>query len=311
MKYYAKKLLSLILTLLFVALLSFFLFQVIQGDAALSKLGIDAGDEELEAIREMYGYNKSLPERFVSWLAGALKGDFGYSIKYSGMTVNELIAQRLPVTLTLAFMSVVMIIVIAIPVALLTSKKQDGVADRASVFMSQLFMAIPPFLQGILVTLLFGIVLGLFVPGAYVSYDEDFGAFLAFMIFPAISVALPKAAMTVKFMKSSIRRERAKDYVRTARAKGNSDRGIMWKHILKNSLMPVITFVGLIIAEVMAGSIMIEQVFNLPGMGRLLVTSISNRDFPVVQAIVIYIAAVVIIVNFIVDVLQKLLDPRL
>ena len=140
--------------------------------------------------------------------------------------------------------------------------------------------------------------------------SEDLTGFIGFMMFPAISVALPKIATTVRFMKARVETELEQNYVRTARAKGNNMRRVMWGHVFKNSLMPVITFIGLIVAEVMAGSIMIEQVFNLPGMGRLLVTSIANRDFNVVQAIVIYIATAVIFVNMIVDVLYKIVDPR-
>ncbi|MCR5684825.1 MAG: ABC transporter permease, partial [Lachnospiraceae bacterium] len=160
------------------------------------------------------------------------------------------------------------------------------------------------------VTILFGIVLKWFVPGGYTDPSRDLTGFIGFMVFPAISVALPKIAMTVRFMKTRVKTELGKNYVRTARAKGNTTDGVMWKHVFKNSLMPVITFIGLIVAEVMAGSIMIEQVFNLPGMGRLLVTSIANRDFNVVQAIVIYIATAVIFVNMIVDIAYKLVDPR-
>ncbi|MBR5732305.1 MAG: ABC transporter permease, partial [Lachnospiraceae bacterium] len=149
-----------------------------------------------------------------------------------------------------------------------------------------------------------------FTPGGYVSPSVSAGKFIRFMIFPAISVAIPKIAMTVQYMKASVKEQLACDYIRTARAKGNNLHGVMWKHVLGNSMMPVITFIGLIVAEVLAGSIMIEQVFNLPGMGRLLVNSIANRDFNVVQAIVLYIAASVLLVNLIVDIIYKVIDPR-
>ncbi|MCR5323918.1 MAG: ABC transporter permease [Lachnospiraceae bacterium] len=310
MNWYLKKFISFVLTILTVAILTFVMFQVIPGNAAIAKLGTEATPEAIEALKIEYGYDKSLPERFLSWLAGALHGDFGRSIRYETLTVAELIKGRLMVTLTLAGMSVVMIILAAIPIGILSTRDPGGVADRLTDGAMVVIMAVPSFIQGILVTFIFGIVLKLFVPGGYTEPSKSLSGFLGFMIFPALSVALPKIAMTVRFMKTRVKAELEQNYVRTARAKGNTSRGVMWGHVFKNSLMPVITFVGLIVAEVMAGSIMIEQVFNLPGMGRLLVTSISNRDFNVVQAIVIYIAAAVIFVNMIVDVLYKIVDPR-
>lgn len=310
MNYYLKKAVSFILTLFFVAIISFLMFQVIPGDAVISKLGTNATPEAIEALRAEYGYDKPVAVRFVKWLGGALTGDFGMSLRYETKTVTELIGDRLPVTLALAGMSVLLIVIVSLPVGLLCAKKPGGAADRISDAAAVTFMAIPSFVQGILVTFLFGIVLGAFVPGGYVEPGESFGRFLGFMFFPALSVAIPKIAMTVRFMKTSVKNELKAEYVKTARAKGNSVTAVMVKHVFKNSLMPVITFIGLLVAEVMAGSIMIEQVFNLPGMGRLLVNSISNRDFNVVQAIVIYIAATVILVNLVVDVLYKLIDPR-
>ncbi len=171
-------------------------------------------------------------------------------------------------------------------------------------------MAVPAFFLGIIITLIFGRILRWFSPGGYVSPGEDFFGYLSYMLFPAISVAIPKIAMTVKFLKTSVLRELKLDYVRTARSKGNTERAILWGHVLKNALIPVITFMGMVVADVLAGSIVVEQVFNLPGVGRLLITAISNRDYPVVEAVVVYIASVVLIVNFIVDLLYQKVDPR-
>ena len=310
MNYYIKKLISFVLTVLCVAVLSFIMFQIIPGNAAVSRLGTQATPEAVEALNRQYGYDRSLPERFATWLFGAVKGDFGPSLRYETKSVRELILSRLPVTLTLAGLSVLLIIVIAIPIGLLSMRRPGGFADRLTDTLTVTMMAVPSFVQGILVTFLFGIILHWFKPGGYISPSEDLRGFIGFMIFPAISVAMPKIAMTVRFMKTRVRGEMVKNYVRTAKAKGNTSLQVLWKHIFQNSLMPVITFIGLIVAEVMAGSIMIEQVFNLPGMGRLLVTSIANRDFNVVQAIVLYIAVTVIFINMIVDILYKLVDPR-
>lgn len=310
MNYYIKKLISFLITLFCVALLSFLLFQIIPGDAAMSKLGIEATPEQVEELRAQYGYDRNVFARFFSWFGGIFTGDLGVSIKYGPMQVSELIGARLPVTIWLGVLSIILIVVISIPLGLICAKKPGGVVDIVSDWIAQLFMAVPSFVQGILISFVFGIIFSLFIPGKYVSPLTAFPEFLQCMFFPALAVALPKIAMTVRFMKTSVKKELKCDYVRTAKAKGCSVNRIMWKHVLKNSMLPVITFIGLIVAEVMAGSIMIEKVFNLPGMGLLLVNSISNRDYPVVQAIVMYIALIVITVNFLVDIAYRLLDPR-
>ncbi|WP_066715359.1 ABC transporter permease [Clostridium sp. Marseille-P299] len=309
MKFYVKKIITLIITLLLVSMLTFIAFQVIPGDSALSKLGIDATEEQVEALREAMGLNKSIPERYINFVSGAIKGDFGNSSQYS-QPVTQMLKERLPVTLWLAVLSIVMVIVISIPLGILSARKEDGFIDRFVSFLSQVCMAIPPFFLGIMLTLLFGIILKWFVPGKYVAPNENFLEFIKYLFYPALAVSLPKIAMTVKFLRSSILRELHLDYVRTAKSKGSSGERILWRHVLKNALIPVITFMGMVIADLFAGSIVIEQVFNLPGLGRLLVVAISNRDFNVVQAAVLYIAAIVIFVNFIVDILYQVLDPR-
>lgn len=310
MNYYLKKSLVFLATLLCVAILTFLIFRLIPGSAAVSRLGTEATEEQIEEINRQYGYDKSLPQQFFSWISGVVRGDFGESARYSPMRVSELIGKRLPITVGLALIAIFLIAGISIPLGLWCSKNPGGLADRVSDAVTQVFMSVPSFIQGILITLVFGIVLHWFTPGEYVSMSESFGGYILCLFFPALAVALPKIAMTVKFMKSSVKRELQNDYVRTARAKGNTKSEVMWKHVFKNSLLPVITFFGMIVAEVMAGSIMVEQVFNLPGIGTLLVSSISTRDFNVVAAIVMYIAVIVIAANFIVDIAYRLVDPR-
>lgn len=309
MRYYIKKIISLIMVLFLIMLLTFIAFQVIPGDGALSRLGVDATEEAVEALRESLGMNKGLPERFFVFMAGAVRGDFGISYQYS-KPVSEVLALRMPVTVWLAVISILLVVVFSIPLGLLCTKKENGIADRAITLATQTLMAVPAFFLGILITLVFGVVLKWFVPGRYIGPEEDFGAFLRYLAFPAAAIAVPKIAMTVKFLKTSVLRELRLDYVRTARSKGNTEHAVLWRHVLKNALIPVITFMGMVVADVLAGSIVIEKVFNLPGVGRLLVVAISNRDYPVVQAIVVYIASVVLIVNFIVDLLYQKIDPR-
>ncbi len=309
MKYFIKKIITLILTLFVVSFLTFIAFQIIPGDSAIQSLGTDATPEQIDALRNQLGLNNPMIVRYGNWLVNAITGEFGTSLAYS-MPVSTIIAERLPVTLALALLSLVMILVISLPLGILTSKKENSKWEGVWQFFIQLGMAIPPFFLGILLTLIFGLLLNWFTPGGFVSWRDNKLEFLSYMIFPAIAVAIPKIAMMTKFLRSAVKRQLSLDYVRTAKSKGNTMRGIMVGHVLKNALIPVITFLAMIIAEIFAGSIIVEQVFNLPGLGRLLVAGISNRDFPVVQAIVLYIAALVLILNFLVDILYQVLDPR-
>lgn len=194
-----------------------------------------------------------------------------------------------------------------------TGRFSEIAHHAADVFLgvvSQAAMAVPSFFLGILVTFFFGILLKVFAPGGYVDYRQDFAGFLGYLLFPAISIAIPKIAMTARFLRNSMLTELGADYVRTAYSKGCSRRRVLYGHVLRNAMMPVVTFFGMIVAEIVAGSIVVEQVFGLPGIGRLLISSISTRDFPVVEILILYITFVVIFVYFIVDILYRVIDPR-
>ena len=310
MKYFIRKIVTLIITLLFISMLSFAAFSVIPGNAAISKLGTDATPERVAALEASMGLDKPMVVRYGNWLRDALHGDFGESYQYEGVRVSELLAQRLPTTIILALLSLVIILVLSIPLGILSAKYYGKWLDTLINQLTQITMAIPAFFLGIILTYIFGIALKWFQVGKFVSLNEDPAGCIKYLIFPALAIALPKLAMVVKFLRNSVLGEMQKDYVRTAYSKGNDKNKVLYRHILKNALIPVITFTAMIIAEIMAGSIIVEQVFSVPGIGRLLVSSISNRDYPVVQAMVIYITAIVIIINFIVDMLYQLADPR-
>ena len=310
MKYFIRKIVTLIITLLFISMLSFAAFSVIPGNAAISKLGTDATPERVAALEASMGLDKPMVVRYGNWLRDALHGDFGESYQYEGVRVYELLAQRLPTTIILALLSLVIILVLSIPLGILSAKYSGKWLDTLINQLTQITMAIPAFFLGIILTYIFGIALKWFQVGKFVSLNEDPAGCIKYLIFPALAIALPKLAMVVKFLRNSVLGEMQKDYVRTAYSKGNDKNKVLYRHILKNALIPVITFTAMIIAEIMAGSIIVEQVFSVPGIGRLLVSSISNRDYPVVQAMVIYITAIVIIINFIVDMLYQLADPR-
>lgn len=310
MKYVVKKLSAMLLTIIIVSFLAFLAFSVISGDPALSKLGTQATPERLEALREEMGLNRPLLVRYGDWAISFIQGDMGESYSYN-MPVREMIGEKIPITITLTIMAFVIMTVAAIPLGIYTAKHENGMIDRIIYIINQVIMAIPPFFSGILITWIFGLVLKLFTPGGFVSYEENLTGFLTYLIFPAFAITLPKCAMTVKLLRASILDEVKADYVRTAYSRGNNTNKVLYHHVLKNAMIPVITFLGMALADILAGSIVIEQVFNIPGLGRILLTSINNRDYPVVQAIIVIIAVWVIGINFVVDMIYRIIDPRI
>lgn len=310
MKYIGKKLSTTLITLLCISFLVYLAFDVIPGDAALAALGTDATPESLEALREQLGLNRPFLQRYVAWLFDFIRGDFGMSYKYQ-MPVAEMIGSKLPITIIMALISFFIMIAISLPVGIYTAKHSGKLTDRLIMAVNQVMMSVPHFFMGIMITYLFGLILELFTPGGFVSYETDFGGFLAYIIFPCIAIAIPKIAMSVKMLRSSCIEEAKKDYVRTAYSKGNNTDKVLYRHVLRNAMIPVITMWGMTLADMLVGSIVIEQVFNIPGIGRILLTSISYRDYPVVETIIVLIAFVVIVTNFFVDLIYQLIDPRI
>ena len=310
MKYFVKKAVSLIIILLIVSLLAFLAFQIIPGDPTTKLLGTQYTPERAAQMRETLGLNRPVIIRYFDWLKGFLTGNMGISYSYS-ITVKEMLADKVPITLILTAMSFIIITVVSIPLGIFLAKHEGTWLDRIFTTLNQIIMSIPPFFIGIVLSYIFGIILKVFVHGQFISYTEDPAAFFKYMIFPAVSIAIPRIAMTVKLLRSSILGEMDKDYVRTAYSRGNSRNATLYRHVLKNAIVPVVTFLALTIADIVAGSIIVEQVFAIPGLGRLLVKSIFNRDFPVVQAIVVILAFIVVFVNTAADIINQRIDPRL
>lgn len=299
-----KKILSMLVAVLVLSFVTFLAFEILPGDAATMKAGTNATPEQIEALREEMGLNDAFFVRYGRWLKGTVTGNLGESIRYE-RPVSELFRQMLPNTLLLAGFAFVLILVMALPLGLLYGRYPGSVGDRVGVFLNQTFMAVPAFFLGILISVLLGIGLKLFTPGAFVSYDEGLGPCLAYVFFPALAIALPKVAMTVRFLRSALLTEKRKEYVRTARSKGLSEWEILVKHLLPNALAATVTFLGVIVSEIVAGSIVIEQVFGVNGLGRLLVSSVANRDYNVVQALVLYIGIIVIVLNGVIEALVQ------
>lgn len=309
MRYIGRKLITMLLTVLAVSFFVFLAFSVIPGDPATQKLGTQATPEKVAALRAEMGLDRTLLLRYTEWLEDFFFGDMGTSYHYQ-TSVRGMLLDKLPITLTLTGLSFLLILFLSIPLGILSAKYYDRIPAKLADVVTQILMAVPPFFTGILMTLLFGLLLHLFTPGAFVSYRVSVVGFLGYMIVPSLSVAIPKAAMTQRLLKSSVLSESKLDYVRTAYSKGNGTSRVLYRHVLKNALIPVVTFLGMTLADIVAGSIVIEQVFSIPGFGRLLITSISNRDYPVAQAIITIIAMLVLLINFFVDLLYRVLDPR-
>lgn len=305
-----KRLLLLVVTLLLVTVLAFAAFSIIPGDPTDSILGLNATEEQVAALREQLGLDLPLWQRYLSWVGGFVTGDLGMSYNFD-IPVAELLASRIAPTLTLAAMSFILIVVISIPVGLFAARYAGGIIDRVLTVLNQITMSIPGFVVGIALVFLFGLVLQWFQPGGYVSPAEGMGRYLWFMFFPSLAVALPKSAMTVKMLRGSVLSELKADYIRTAYSKGNTRMSALWRHVLRNAMIPVVTFLATTIAELVAGSIVVEQVFAIPGLGQMLISSIGNRDYPVVQAIIVIVAALVVLCNFLADLLYRVMDPRL
>lgn len=310
MKYGIKKIGVLIITLLIVSVLSFLIFEVIPGDPAVTILGTEASKGKVEALREEMGLNDPLPVRYAGWMKGVLTGDFGDSYSYQ-TPVTTMIGDKLPITMTLTIMAFIMILLLAVPFGLLGAKYKGCLLDRILFAVNQIIMSVPSFFVGILFTVVFGLGLKLFTPGGYISYTKSISGFIGYLILPALAIAVPKAAMASKMLRSALIQELGQDYIRTALSRGNTRNQVLLKHALRNGMLPVITFLGWMIADILANSIIVEQVFGIPGLGRILLTSISGRDYPVVEAIIVLIAAVVLTVNAVVDILYHKLDKRI
>lgn len=310
MRYTLKKIVTMIITVIMVTLFVYLSFNLISGDPAISILGTNATPEHLEALRNEMGLNDPVLIRYMKWASGFISGDMGTSYSYR-IPVASIIVEKIPVTLSLGILSFLIMLLISVPLGIYSAKHAGSRIDRTIVIADQVIMAIPPFFSGILITLFFGRMLKLFTPGGYVSYSSNFWGFLGYMFFPALAIALPKSTMAIKLLRSSLISESGMDYVRTAYSKGNSTNQVLYGHVLKNALLPVITFFGMTLTDMIAGSIIVEQVFSVPGLGRILLTSISNRDYPVVMAIIVIIVMVVLLVNTLVDILYGFIDPRI
>ena len=306
----AKRFFALVITLLVASLVIFLLMEILPGDPAAIILGVGAQEDTLAALRTEMGLDHSAPERYFRWIRGILSGDFGRSYTYD-IPVSTLILERLSLSLPLALLAISLSTLLAIPIGVLAVANHKRIADTGIMGLAQLGVAVPNFWFAILLILFFSVKLGWFSAGGFAGWEMGFAAALKSLTLPAISLALPQAAILARVTRSAVLETVREDFVRTARAKGLSRNAALWKHAFRNALIPVITILGLQLSFLLAGTIIIENVFYLPGLGRLLFQAIAQRDLVVVKNIVILLAATVVIINFLVDMSYVAIDPRL
>lgn len=308
-RYTAKRLLSLVLSLIAASLVIFAVIEIIPGDPAAFILGVNAREDTLLALRDQMGLNDPLVMRYLNWIGGLLQGDFGTSWTYK-TPVADLVADRIWVSLPLAIYALLLSTLIAFLAGIIAAARRGGPADVSIMGATQLGVAIPNFWFAMILVLIFAIKLQWFSAGGFPGWDDPALA-LKSLTLPAIALALPQAAILARVMRSSLLDTLGEDYIRSARAKGLSRRQALWRHAVRNALIPVLTIIGLQFSFLLAGGIIIEQVFFLPGLGRLIFQSISARDLIVVESVVMLLVFVVIMVNFAVDLAYAVVDPRL
>jgi len=306
----AKRLITLIATLAATSVVVFLVLEVLPGNAAQVLMGPDASPEAVAALAQKLGLDRPAIERYGHWIAGMLRGDLGLSYAYS-TPVGELVRERLTLTVPLALMAMGLTTVLALAAGIYAAARHNKAGDAAIMALTQLGIAIPNFWFAILLILLFSVHLNWFSAGGFPGWQEGLLPGLRALMLPALSLAVVQSAILARITRSAMLDVLREDFVRTARAKGVSQRGALWGHALRNALIPVITVMGLQFAELLAGTIVVESVFYLPGLGRLIFQSIANRDIIVVRNCVMLLAAMVVLVNFAVDVLYAVIDPRI
>jgi len=305
-----RRLSGLLLTLVAVSALIFIIMEVLPGDPASIMLGTSASPDTLAALRHELGLDQPLYSRYVQWLGGFVTGDLGNSYTY-GVPVAGLIAERLTVTLPLALMAMLLSIAVGVPLGAASAARRNSGFDYVAAFVSQLFIAVPGFWIGLLLILVFAVSLGWMPAGGFPGWHAGFAASIGALLLPAIALALPQAGVLTRVTRSAVLEVLNEDFVRTARAKGLTRRAALWRHAVPNALVAVVTILGLQFTFLIAGAVLVENVFNLPGLGRLAFQALNQRDIIVMQDVVLFFAALVIVMNFLVDLSYLYLDPRL
>ncbi len=310
LQYFVRRIVTLFFTLVIASLVIFVSLEIIPGDPASYMLGINAQEDTLQALRQELGLDKPKLERYLVWVKGMLIGDFGVSYTYRAPVI-EMVSDRLWVSLPLAVYALVLSTFISLPVGIYAAANRGKFSDLSVMGVTQVGIAVPNFWFAMLLVYLFAIILRWFSAGGFSGWEVGFFLGLKSLTLPAISLALPQASILARVMRSSLIDTLNEDFIKTARAKGLTQNQALIKHGIRNALIPVLTIIGLQFSFLMAGAIIIENVFFLPGLGRLIFQSIAQRDIIVVESVIMLLVFSVVIVTFLVDVAYVIVDPRL
>jgi peptide/nickel transport system permease protein len=309
-RYILRRVAALAATLCFVSVLVFVVIRILPGDPASLIMGTEGSPEAVARLRESMGLNRPLVVQYLDWLVRAARGDLGTSIQYD-VPVGSLIVSRLPVTLPLTGLAALFMILGALPLGLFAATRRQRLGDYFAMVLSQLGIAVPSFWAGLLLILLFSVQLGWVQSGGFAGWSEGLWSALRSLLLPAIALGFFQMAVLVRATRSAVLDVLGEDYVRTARAKGVPEPWVIGKHTLRNAMIPILTVAGLQLGQLMAGSIILESVFALPGLGRLALGAITARDLPVVQGVTLFVASSIVLINFVVDLAYVVLDPRI
>ncbi len=310
MGYYLRKAVGLLVTLVLVSLITFGVFQILPGNPAYIILGVDADPLQVEALSKSMGLDKPLISRYLLWVRQLLRGDLGVSYRYS-QPVAALLKDALKVTGSLTLITMLLTVLIGIPAGVWLAGHGSRKYSLPLSMLSQVSISIPSFCMGIFLTHVFAVRLKWLPSIGYTSLDQGVIPWLKSLTLPACALALGSASILIRYVRVSIANQQKQDYVRTAYSKGLRTGKVMYRHVVRNSLIPVITILGMTTADILGGSIIIENVFSLPGIGRLISVSITSRDLPLLQGLTLYLAIIVVVCNFVVDVIYSLVDPRI
>ena len=305
-----KRIISVIPVLLVVSVITFSFIHIMPGDPAIALLGRNATPDEIEALRQSMGLDKPIIVQYFQWLGDLVQGDMGNSI-LSGRPIFKMVTERLPHTLTLSLCAILIAVMIAIPSGIIAAVKQNTLIDRAVMLFSLIGISAPSFWVGIMGIIFFAVSLQWLPATGYVSIFENFWEGLRYLLMPSFSLAFILAAVSARMTRSSMLETLRQDYMRTARAKGFSYWTAVFRHGVKNAMIPVVTVIGVDFGWLLGGTVVIETIFGIPGMGRLVVYAIMNRDYPLVQGAILYIAVIYMLMNLIVDIIVLFLDPRI
>jgi len=308
--FFAKRFMTFLATLVGASIVIFIVMEILPGDPALVILGVDATDEAVLALTKELGLDRPALERYFDWISGMMQGDLGISYAYR-VPVWELVEGALKITIPLAILAMILSVILALVIGLYAAANHNKVGDVSLMGFSQLGISVPNFWLAILLILFFAVNLRWLPAGGFPGWEEGIWACFKALILPALALATVQGAMLARITRSSVLEVFREDYVRTARAKGLSQRKTLWGHVLRNAMIPVLTAMGFQFANLLVGTVVVENVFHIPGLGSTVLKAINNRDTIVVENVVLLLAAIVVLTNFVVDILYAIVDPRL